>query len=208
MTSNASSNALNRKEKKRLDDCAHVYALARALEKLERAYVRSAFGDDEYERACVETLRKLEIARNALAGDGIWDLDGFLETYGARASSAMRRVEAGVPATMERAGKGQNENSNEVKYVAEATHSFITVLDTLKLDFRAKDQVGPALADLASALRNVARAPQDFVGMTSVKRWLAKLETMRASEALSDDEVRELLYEMESAYSEFMRILS
>ena len=143
------------------------------------------------------------------------DLYAFFDAYGARVPSARRRLDVGVPATLEhhtssgRGGRGHNNGyENEARYVAEATHCFITVLDTLKLDMRAKDQVAPALGDLLVALHKVTRVPKDFAGTTCVRKWMSKLDTMRASESLNEDEVRELLYEVENAYSEFMRILS
>ena len=73
-----------------------------------------------------------------------------------------------MPATLEhhagRGGRASDRYANEAKYVAEATHCFITVLDTLKLDMRAKDQVAPALGDLLVALHKVTRVPKDFAG--------------------------------------------
>ena len=202
--------------KKRYDDYATLFALARAIEKLERAYVRSAIADDEYERTCVELMGKFKTLRAVLLelgpGEGVPDLDAFFEAYGARVPSARRRLEVGVPATLEhhagRGGRASDRYANEAKYVAEATHCFITVLDTLKLDMRAKDQVAPALGDLLVALHKVTRVPKDFAGTAIVRKWMMKLDTMRASESFSEDEVRELLYEVENAYGEFMRILS
>ena len=202
--------------KKRYDDYATLFALARAIEKLERAYVRSAIADDEYERTCIELMGKFKTLRAVLLelgpGEGVPDLDAFFEAYGARVPSARRRLEVGVPATLEhhagRGGRANDRYANEAKYVAEATHCFITVLDTLKLDMRAKDQVAPALGDLLVALHKVTRVPKDFAGTAIARKWMMKLDTMRASESFSEDEVRELLYEVENAYGEFMRILS
>ena len=81
-------------ERKRYDDFATLYALARALEKLERAYVRSSVDAKAYERACVDLTSKFKTLRSVLR-DSVPDLDRFLETYGARVPAARRRLEAG-----------------------------------------------------------------------------------------------------------------
>ena len=53
--------------------------------------------------------------------------------------------------------------------MADATHCFIGVMDTVKLDMRAKDQVAPALGDLLLALCKVSRLPNDFEGTKCVR---------------------------------------
>lgn len=198
----------NASERKRYDDFATLYALARTLEKLERAYVRSSVDAGTYERACMDLVAKFKTLREVTL-DSVPDLDRFFATYGAHVPSAKRRLEAGVPATYEhRATRTTDEERRgEAKAVADATHCFIGVMDTLKLDMRAKDQVGPALGDLLLALCKVSRLPSDFEGIRCARKWLMRLDGMRASESLSDEETREILYELESAYSVFMQQL-
>ena len=195
-------------ERKRYDDFATLFALARSLEKLERAYVRSSVDGATYERACVDIMAKFKTLREVVR-DSVPDLERFFETYGAHVPSARRRLERGVPATVEHGARRvtEEERRGDAKAVADATHCFIGVLDTLKLDMRAKDQLGPALGDLLLALCKVSALPSDFGGIQCVRKWLATLDTMRASESLSEEDTREMLYEMESAYSTFMQQL-
>jgi ESCRT-I complex subunit VPS28 len=196
-------------ERKRYDDFATLYALARALEKLERAYVRSSVDAKAYERACVDLTSKFKTLRSVLR-DSVPDLDRFLETYGARVPAARRRLEAGVPATAEHGGAARGteaEGRAEARAVADATHCFIGVMDTVKLDMRAKDQVAPALGDLLLALCKVSRLPNDFEGTKCVRKWVLRLDEMRASEVLEEEETREFLYEIENAYSTFLASL-
>jgi len=198
-------------ERRRYDDFATLYALARALEKLERAYVRSSVDAGAYERACVDLTSKFKSLRS-VTRDSVPDLDRFFETYGAAVPAARRRLERGVPATAEHraatARGTEEEGKHEAKIVAEATHCFIGVMDTLKLDMRAKDQVAPVVADLLLALCKLARLPTDFEGTRCARKWTLRMDTMRASECLSVDEAREFLYEIESAYAAFLRCLA
>lgn len=198
-------------ERRRYDDFATLYALARSLERLERAYVSSAVSAQAYERACVDLTSKFKTLRGVL-GEAVPDLERFFETYGARVPSATRRLRAGVPATAEHRAETSRgteaEARAEARAVADATHCFIGVMDTVKLDMRAKDQVAPVLGDLLLALCRVSRLPNDFEGTKSVRKWLSRMDQMRASELLSEEETREFLYEIEAAYSTFLASLT
>ena len=199
----------NASERKRYDDFATLFALARTLEKLERAYVRSSVDAGTYERTCMDLVAKFKTLREVTL-DSVPDLDRFFATYGAHVPSAKRRLDAGVPATYEhRATRTTDEERRgEAKAVADATHCFIGVMDTLKLDMRAKDQVAPVVADLLLALCKLARLPTDFEGTRCARKWALRMDTMRASECLSAEEGREFLYEIESAYAAFLRCLA
>ena len=74
--------------------------------------------------------------------------------------------------------------------MAEATHCFIGVMDTVKLDMRAKDQVAPMVGDLLLALCKLGRLPADFEGTRCARKWALRMDTMRASECLSAEEGR------------------
>ena len=80
-----------------------------------------------------------------------------------------------MPATAEHrasTARGTEEDrEDEARIVAEATHCFIGVMDTVKLDMRAKDQVAPMVGDLLLALCKLGRLPADFEGTRSRARW-------------------------------------
>ena len=80
-------------------------------------------------------------------------------------------------------------------------------MDTLKLNMAAKDQIAPCLSDLSVSLYKVPQLPAEFDGKLCVRRWMERLEKMRASDELSEHEVRQLLFDMENSYNSFMRLL-
>jgi len=87
---------------------------------------------------------------------------------------------------------------------------FITLMDSLRLNMVAKDQVHPLLSDLMQALNKVAPllpANWDSGSRDKLKEWLITLNTMRAHDDLTDDQVRGLLFDLETAHSEFHRSL-
>ena len=200
-----------REGRRRYDDFATLYALARAIEKLERAYVRSSVDARAYEGACVDLVSKFKALRS-VTRESVPDLERFFATYGAAVPKATRRLELGVPATAEHrasTARGTEEDrEDEARIVAEATHCFIGVMDTVKLDMRAKDQVAPMVGDLLLALCKLGRLPADFEGTRCARKWALRMDAMRASECLSAEEGREFLYEIESAYAAFLRCLA
>lgn len=46
--------------------------------------------------------------------------------------------------------------------------------------------------------------PPDFVGKEKVKFWVSKLHPLPANYELTEDESRQLLYDLESSHSRFM----
>ena len=68
-------------ERKRYDDFATLYALARALEKLERAYVRSSVDAKAYERACVDLTSKFKTLRSVLRAKSLKPRTSHWQTF-------------------------------------------------------------------------------------------------------------------------------
>lgn len=48
---------------------------------------------------------------------------------------------------------------------------------------------------------------QDFDGRAKVREWIGTLEGMTADETLSETEVRQMIFDLESAYNAFNRLL-
>ena len=97
--------------------------------------------------------------------------------------------------------------SNSAVAVAEAVQHFITAMDSLKLNMVAADQVYPPLADLLAALNRIPALPADFSGKVKARAWAARVHAMPASAELGEGDVRQLLFDLESAYNAFMLVL-
>lgn len=85
--------------------------------------------------------------------------------------------------------------------VAETVQAFITTMDALKINMTSVDSVHPLLSDLVQSLNKLAFLPRDFDGREKTKQWLAQLNQMRASEQLTDEQTRQLLFDLESGYN-------
>jgi ESCRT-I complex subunit VPS28 len=121
----------------------------------------------------------------------------------------------GVPATTEH---NTIQVSDSAKHVAEVVQIFITLMDSLKLQLVAVDQIHPLLSDLIQvclhnrltkkSLNRVSSLSAGYEGKGKIKEWLIRLNGMRAAEELEDGDSRQLLFDLESAHTEFHRTLA
>jgi len=188
------------------DNLANLFALIKTIEKLEKAYVNSSVPSGKYETACAELITKYKTLHNTLS-EVVPDTQHFMTTYSMHCVSARHRLQVGFPATIEHRMSRPGDTSAAVS-VAECVHHYIGTLDTLKLNMSAKDQISPCLSDLIVSLHKVPQLPAEFAGKKCIRRWMERLDSMRASDELSDDEVRQLLFDMENSYNSFMQLLS
>jgi ESCRT-I complex subunit VPS28 len=56
-------------------------------------------------------------------------------------------------------------------------------------------------------LNHVPDTPKDFEPNRKVHKWVVKLNGMRASDEISDEDSRQLYHDLDSAYTEFTRYL-
>lgn len=65
-------------------------------------------------------------------------------------------------------------------------------------------QICPILSDLISSMSKISTLPPEFAPKTKAKTWYSKLYAQPASYELGEDEVRQLLFDLESSYNEFI----
>mmetsp|Transcript_19154 Transcript_19154/g.60236 ORF Transcript_19154/g.60236 Transcript_19154/m.60236 type:complete len:220 (+) Transcript_19154:68-727(+) len=196
------------RERRKLDDLGDLYALIKTTEKLEKAFARDAIGPDEYERACLRLISQFKASESALQQDGsIESADTFMQEYRMDCPRARERLlRCGVPATVLSQSAGNADAAESAVRVAECVQHFITAMDALKLEQRAVDEVQPLLSDLMNSLTRVPNARVD-AGRSKLADWLVQLNAMRAAEEISEGQSRQLLFDLDAAYSEFHRSL-
>ncbi|CCM02633.1 uncharacterized protein FIBRA_04737 [Fibroporia radiculosa] len=186
---------------------ATLFGIIVALDYLERAYVRDS----------------VTAAEGILRRDAVPSIDEFMSRYRMDHPAALHRVKVGVPATVEHSSEAGPETG---KWVAETTQSFITFMDALKLRMRAKDQLHPILQELVTGYARF-KGSKDWEGRSKMVSWwvattplypvhvtepiytrLITLNGMKASEEITEEQSRQLLFDIEHAYAEFFRSLS
>lgn len=113
--------------------------------------------------------------------------------------SAFNRL--GVPATMEHRAAAA---ATSAATVAECVQHFITAMDSLKLNMVAVDQVHPLLSDLLGSLSILHL---DFLSKTKMKEWIGTLLMMGAADELSEQQVRQLHFDLDSSCNKFIAVI-
>ena len=192
-----------------VDYQADMYACVTSLEKLERANHRDLIGGEQYQAALARLLEKfhsIEAQLKAAHGARYVDVERFMEDYDMSSScaAAKARLHAAAETVREKGKKADDGPAVNPRSVMEAAQHFITCMDCLKLGQTAADQLHPNLSDLLATVR---RVKPDFTPLPRLQGWLDKLDTMGASEQLSDSETRDMLFDLDRAYQSFYAFL-
>lgn len=129
---------------------------------------------------------------------------------------ATERLRIGLPATVEQASHGAPTSGTVApggttgnapgSLILAATENFITFLDALKLNMVSKDALHPLLSEVIQSVNKVTDG--DFENRGKIIQWLITLNQMRATEELSEDQARELAFDIEQAYQGFKATLN
>ncbi|KAJ8273919.1 hypothetical protein GJAV_G00106930 [Gymnothorax javanicus] len=74
-------------------------------------------------------------------------------------------------------------------------------------DFCRKYRIQPDLRELMETMNRMSNMPPEFEAKDKVSLWLSTLSSMSASDELDDSQVRQMLFDLESAYNAFNRFL-
>ncbi|CAK9439538.1 uncharacterized protein LODBEIA_P36380 [Lodderomyces beijingensis] len=168
---------------------------------------------------------KINLLQSVLLPDLKSDMSNFLELlmakFGLNCPQAMARLKSGVPSTVERAseiqlesgsangnesGNGNSNNNNNnnasanARLIAEITGNFITLMDAVKLNYRARDQLHPLLSDLVVNLNEFSENIE-FQGKSKLVNWLIKINNLEKE--LGQEDADTFLDDLDLAYKGF-----
>ena len=197
------------RDRRKWDRLSEFFAIIKTVEHLESARIKGSIEASDYTKQCSDLISQYKDAETGLVADGfIKSTADFVTEYEMQVPYAMERlVKYGVPATVLHRGADQRDEISRARQAAEATQCFITLMDALKLDQRAVDEIQPLVSDLMNRLNKCDGIPADFVGVKKATEWLVTLNGMRAAEELDDDQVRQLLHDLDISYTEFFNTL-
>ncbi|XP_057499908.1 vacuolar protein sorting-associated protein 28 homolog 2-like [Actinidia eriantha] len=171
----------DKREREMYENFAELFAIIKATEKLEKAYVRDIISPAEYEPECQKLIAHFKTLASTLK-DTVPSIERFHDTYKMDCPAALNRLlTSGVPATVEHRAATAMSATTSAATVAECVQNFITAMDSLKLNMVAVDQVHPLLSDLSASLNKLTILPVDFEGKTKMKEWIARLSKMGAA---------------------------
>ncbi len=194
-------------ERKNTEELSTLFTIIRVTEALEAAYSRDAVTPEQYSEQCRKLISQFKSTESALVASGaIKSATDFMETYQISCPRATETlIKMGVPSTVIHS---VHDDSGTAYLSAQATQSFITLMDALRLEQRAVDDIKPLIISLCSALGKVPSLPANFEGSVKMTLWLQKLNQMRAVDEITEDDVRQLLMELDSSYSAFVDVLA
>ncbi|CAB1350752.1 unnamed protein product [Coregonus sp. 'balchen'] len=163
----------NAREREKFDNMAELFAVVKTLQALEKAYIKDCVTPNEYTAACSRLLVQYKAAFKQVQGSDVGSIDDFCRKYRLDCPLAMERIKEDRPITI------KDDKGNLNRCIADIVSLFITVMDKLRLEIRAMDEV----------------------------KWLTTLSSMSASDELDDSQVRQMLFDLESAYNAFNRFL-
>ncbi|KAG4305456.1 hypothetical protein PORY_001012 [Pneumocystis oryctolagi] len=200
-------------ERQQWESLSAIYAIIRCLELVERAYMRDILTSNQYTPTCTRLLEQFKmILKSPLVLEAFGSLDTFCSTYQISCFHAVYRLKLGIPMTMENAtynitqSQVSSQLSVSAKQVAEVVQNFITFMDALRLKYTAKDQLHPLLSELMISLN--AATHEGFEGRGKIVHWLILLNNMAATDEITAQQSREMLFDIENAYNEFYKSLS
>ncbi|XP_068660092.1 vacuolar protein sorting-associated protein 28 homolog 1-like [Aristolochia californica] len=197
----------DKREREMYENFADLFAIVKTTEKLEKAYVRDIVSSQVYETECLKLIAQFKTLTSSLK-DSIPSIERFVETYKMDCPSALNRLlVSGVPATVEHRTSASASTATSAATVAECVQHFITAMDSLKLNMVAVDQVHPLLSDLSASLNKLNILPPDYEGKVKMKEWIGKLSKMGAADELTEQQARQLHFDLESSYNSFMAAL-
>ncbi|KAF5861972.1 Vacuolar protein-sorting-associated protein 28 [Aspergillus alliaceus] len=198
------------------ESLAEIYSIIVTLDGLEKAYIKDVVTEAEYTETCTRLLKqyKSSLGDDTVANEFV-DLETFKRTWGLECPRATERLRIGLPATVEQAthnapaanmGSAAGPTGGASgSLILTATENFITFLDALKLNMVSKDALHPLLSEVIQSVNKVTDG--DFESRGKIIQWLITLNQMRATEELSEEQARELAFDIEQAYQGFKSTL-
>lgn len=208
------------------DSLSVIYSILVSLDFLESFHLRDSITPDDYHARCAKLIAQYTSYTATLSNaQEFGNLDEFCSRYKIHYPLAVSRLKAGKPApdilfapsppaavqsqpVQQAVQDRPAKNAASPAKVAETVQNFITLMDALKLSFRAKDQLHPLLSDLMSSLTpGDEEVMVELEGRGKLVKWLIRINQMKVSEEITEEEVRELFFEVEGLYGEYLKTL-
>eukprot|EP00835_Amoeboradix_gromovi_P001875 NODE_95_length_21460_cov_0.300220.p14 type:complete len:179 gc:universal NODE_95_length_21460_cov_0.300220:14979-14443(-) len=174
--------------KKELELHADIYSLLLRLDYIEKAFIRDSLSQEEYDTWCPKLISQFRTAINLID----MDFNEYYTKYDLNFGAAKQRINEGVASQIP---------SSSSKMVAEIVQSFITLMDACKLGMTSIDQLSPLLSDVVTGSKKLDRNYPKLI------EWYSLFSTKKASDSLNDEQIRQFVFDLESAYSLFVHQL-
>jgi len=189
------------REREKYDNLADLYAVINSLQCLEKAYIKDSVTAKEYTAACSKLLVQYKAAFKQVQSRDIPDIESFMNKYRFDCPAAMERIKEDRPITI------KDDKGNTSKCIADIVSLFITIIDKLRLEIKSMDELQPDLRELYDTMNRLTLIPSSFEGKAKVFQWLTTMTSMAASDELNETQVRQLIFDLETSYNAFNKLL-
>jgi hypothetical protein len=186
----------NASQREAFDNKAELYSIIKTIQELEKAYIKDALPADAYTAACSRLLTQY---KSALRVAEIDNVESFVQAYGLDCRLAMSRIKEDRPITQ------RDDKGNFNALIGEIVALFITIQDHLSLGNRAKDEIYPDVSELVTNMDRMTSCPTTI--KEAVKLWDQTLKPMAASDEMTDEQARQMTFDIESSYNAFNQFL-
>ena len=185
-------------ERERNEELADLFCIIVAIEKIEKAYMRSNISAQAYEEQCRVLLSKYKLAYGVVK-KVVGTVEGFLADYSCSYPTAVARITKGVPLTEEGVSGSQRGQT-----ILAAGEHMTTCVDALKMGQVSADALHPIITDIVTT---VSQLYPNLPELLPIQDWLRKINAMKAADELDDDQRRQLSHDVERTYGAFSREL-
>ncbi|XP_015791645.1 vacuolar protein sorting-associated protein 28 homolog [Tetranychus urticae] len=187
----------NSREREMYDNLADLYAVVNTLQCLEKAIIKDAVSPKEYDACCEKLLVQYQAAFKQIQ-DEFQTIEAFMKKYRFDCPLALARIKEGKPIALK---------DDKNKCIADITSLYITIQDKLRLNYKSTDELQPDLLALLETMNRLSILPPDFEGKTKIQDWLKVFSSMSASDELNDSQVRQLIFDLETGFTGFNKLL-
>ncbi|KAL9032429.1 MAG: hypothetical protein Q9214_007973 [Letrouitia sp. 1 TL-2023] len=198
------------------DSLAEIYSIIITLDGLEKAYIKDSIPEADYTKLCNRLLNQYKsILKDETVSREYVDIESFKKKWDIECPRATERLRVNLPVTIAEPSTSQHRSSNSSpqprqaatgSQISLATENFITFLDALRLNMLSKDALHPLLSEVIQAVNLVTTV--DFENRGKIISWLIRLNGMKVTEELGEEEARQLTFDMEAAYAGFKATLN
>lgn len=193
----------NGDERQMYEDLADLAGIIKAADLLEIAFSRQAMPADVYTRECSMLISHFRSLERPLIRDGIiTSTEDFVKKYEIRARRGLERLALGIPATalMQPADNTSRETTS---IAVDVSLHLVTAMNAVQLGQRAVDELQPLMVAFITPLSRMKRLPADEPWMKKLQGWLISLNSMTASERISEEQARQLSFDLDNGLTQF-----
>ncbi|CAG0883490.1 unnamed protein product [Cyprideis torosa] len=193
----------NAREREKYDNQADLYANINTLQCLEKAYIKDCVSQQAYTAACSRLIAQVKAAFQLVKDeDQFPTIEAFVRKYKLDCPNALERIREDRPITI------RDDRGNVNRCIAESVSLFITMMDKLRMNMKAKDELQQDVRDLVEVTGRLSILGSRFdEHRTIIENWNTKFRAMSAADTLTDDEARQMTFDIESAYNVMNDIL-